>query len=144
MVKVDGRAARPGFAPSLDPEQKDARDRILAVFEEAGYAPPRVDQLADLAPGPDLLYDILALVEAEGQLVRIEHDLFMDRRHLDGLVQDVRGRFHGRTDVSPAEFRELVGTSRRHLIPILEHLDRTGVTVRVGEGRAVPPPVKDP
>ena len=34
-----------------------------------------------------------------------------------------------------SEAREALGTTRRTLIPLLEHLDRTGVTVRQGDLR---------
>jgi selenocysteine-specific elongation factor len=138
LVMVNGRAALSAFSPSLSPEQRRARDRILEAFADAGYAPPRLDQLAELMGRPADLPELIALIETEGYLLRLEHDLFMHRDHLERIVRDVRRHFAGRTDVSPAEFRDVVPTSRRHLIPILEHLDRTGVTVRAGDGRAVP------
>jgi selenocysteine-specific elongation factor len=144
MVMVAGRAALAGFEPALTPDQQADRDRILAAFAQAGYAPPRLDQLADLTGRPAELMELIALIEADGHLLRLEHDLFIHREHLDRLIRDVRQRFGGRTDVSPAEFRDLVSTSRRHLIPILEHLDRTGITVRAGDGRAVPPEAGGP
>jgi selenocysteine-specific elongation factor len=40
-----------------------------------------------------------------------------------------------RSDVTPATFRDLFGTSRKYAIPLLEYLDREGVTVRVGDAR---------
>jgi selenocysteine-specific elongation factor len=139
LVMVDGLVARAGFEPSLDPEQQAARDRILAAIQDAGYAPPRLDQLAAALGEPPDLPDLIAHLDAGGEIRRLEHDLYMHRAHLDRLVDRVRSSFAGRTDVSPAEFRDLVSASRKHLIPILEYLDRTGVTVRSGEGRAVPP-----
>lgn len=138
LVMAAGRAALSAFEPTLTPDQRADRDRVLGAFADAGYAPPRVDQLEELVARPDELHEIMALIEAEGHLLRLDQDLFIHRDHIDRLVHDVRQRFAGRTDVTPAEFHDVVQTSRRHLIPILEHLDRTGVTVRDGDGRAVP------
>ncbi len=140
MVIAKGRIARTGFAPTLTADQEAIRQRILATFHQAGYAPPRSDQLQDELGSVDRLEELIAILETEGSLVRLEHQLLIHREHLEAIVRDVRARFAGRQDVSPAEFREVVPASRRHLIPILEHLDRTGVTVRAGEGRAVPGP----
>ena len=42
----------------------------------------------------------------------------------------------GRT-MSVGDFRDLLGLSRKYLIPLLEHLDRKKVTRRVGDARLV-------
>jgi selenocysteine-specific elongation factor len=42
----------------------------------------------------------------------------------------VMGREYG-----PAELRDLVGLSRKYLIPFLEYCDRTGITARKATGR---------
>ena len=42
----------------------------------------------------------------------------------------------GRT-MSVADFRDLLGLSRKYLIPLLEHLDRKRLTRRVGDARVV-------
>ena len=38
---------------------------------------------------------------------------------------------------SPAELREVLGVSRKYLIPFLEFCDVRGVTVRKAEGRVI-------
>jgi selenocysteine-specific elongation factor len=40
--------------------------------------------------------------------------------------------------LSAARFRDLVGTSRKYAIPLLEYFDRLGVTVRDGDDRRLP------
>jgi hypothetical protein len=47
-------------------------------------------------------------------------------------------------DVGPPEFREVIPVSSKHLIPILEFLDRSGVTVRKGRGPGRATAVKTP
>ena len=38
-------------------------------------------------------------------------------------------------DITPAAFRDRFGTTRKYTIPLLEYLDREGVTMRVGDKR---------
>jgi selenocysteine-specific elongation factor len=38
-------------------------------------------------------------------------------------------------DITPTLFRSLFGTTRKYTIPLLEYLDRVGVTIRRGEMR---------
>jgi selenocysteine-specific elongation factor len=37
--------------------------------------------------------------------------------------------------MTPADFKELTGLTRKHAIPLLEWLDRNRITVRVGDDR---------
>jgi hypothetical protein len=49
----------------------------------------------------------------------------------------MRERLEGGRLYSPAELREVLGVSRKYLIPFLEFCDRCGVTERRQEGRAL-------
>jgi selenocysteine-specific elongation factor len=44
-------------------------------------------------------------------------------------------RFRDQEEITPANFRELFGTSRKYAIPLLEYFDRQMVTKRVGDVR---------
>ncbi|MGK7311078.1 MAG: selenocysteine-specific translation elongation factor [Candidatus Longimicrobiales bacterium M2_2A_002] len=138
LVTRRGRVARADFHVTLTPEQRALRDRLLEAVRAGGVAPPRLDELVgELDASPSLLEDLVELLEAEGTLVRIEHDLHIHADPLAGAVRRVRERLGGRTGLSPGEFRDVLEVSRRHLIPLLEYFDRTGVTAREADGRAV-------
>lgn len=135
----DGRIARAGYHPSLDPEQRRRVDSVLTILERAGAAPPDAAEIAAAAGGgADPLEELLRYLESEGLAVRIQPGIYLHRRVVDGLITAVREGLGGRTALGPADFRGIIDVSRKHLIPILEHLDQAGVTVRHGEGRSVP------
>ncbi len=135
-----GRVARAGHEPALNEDQRRLRDRITDIVAEGGLAAPRLDEVraevADRGAGGDV-DDLIALLEADGTLVRVEHDFFVHADAMEGAVARVRRELGGRRDVAPTDFRELLGVSRKHLIPLLEYFDRAGVTVRRGDGRTV-------
>jgi selenocysteine-specific elongation factor len=137
LVRDGDRVAIPAFRPTLSADQERLRDRLLAELDAAGAAPPRADDLARSLGTPAELHDVLSLLEDDGRLVRLEHDLYMSATARERVIRDVVSALGGRDDVSPGEFREVLGVSRRHLIPLLEHLDRIGLTVRSGAGRRV-------
>ena len=134
----EGRAARAGFAPRLSHEQARLRDRILETLDNAGLAPPDIDTLQDTVGNHSDVGDVLRLLLAEGRLVRLAPDVLITAEVLDSLIRDVQERLGGRSGLGPADFRSVLPVSRKHLIPILEHLDRLGITDRRGEGRSVP------
>jgi hypothetical protein len=44
----------------------------------------------------------------------------------------------GRNDLAAGDFRDVLPVTRKYLIPLLEQLDRMGVTLRIGDLRAIP------
>lgn len=138
LAMREGRVALASFAPSLTTAQQALKDRLLHILDAAGCAPPRLDELRHAASAGDDLLALLGILEADGRIVRLDQDLFIHNEHIQRVIDGVRARYAGRTDLGPAEFRDVIPASRKHLIPILEHLDRLGVTARAGEGRAVP------
>jgi selenocysteine-specific elongation factor len=56
-------------------------------------------------------------------------------RELSGAVEALRAAFPGGRPFTAGEARDVLGTTRKTAIPLLEHLDRTGVTRRDGDQR---------
>jgi selenocysteine-specific elongation factor len=54
---------------------------------------------------------------------------------LDELVDTLRGRMEAGKAYAPAELRDMLGSSRKYLIPFLEYCDKIGVTRRESAGR---------
>ena len=56
-------------------------------------------------------------------------------KQMEGLRAKLATWFRQKPTLSVAEFRELAGVSRKWGVPLLEHADRSGWTVRVGDER---------
>ena len=70
-----------------------------------------------------------------GALVRLSPEILVHAEVLGGVEAKVKEQ-KGRT-MSVGDFRDLLGLSRKYLIPLLEHLDRRRLTRRVGDARVV-------
>lgn len=136
---VDGHARRPGFTPRLDARQEALRADLLRRYREAGFAAPRFDELpAEVREDPAFLAIVRGL-EGEGILVEVEDDLRLDAQTLRDAIVGLRERFEIGEELTLAEFREVMDASRRHLLPILGWLDRSGVTDFDGKVRRLMP-----
>jgi selenocysteine-specific elongation factor len=122
---------RPGHGVRLDPAQRALRARVEAALEEAGVGLLSEAALAEL--GADR--KATALLVRLGVLVAIAPGGWLGRPALEGAVATLRRSFPAGRPFSAGEAREALGTTRRTAIPLLEHLDRTGVTVRQGDLR---------
>jgi selenocysteine-specific elongation factor len=141
-LEADGhRVRRTGTEARLSPEQQKAARALSAIFAGAGLAPPQARDLPqDLAARPDL-DDLLHHLARTGALVAFAPGWFIDPAALESATRLATAAFGQRADLSPGDFRDLFGISRKFLIPLLEHFDRTGVTIREGDSRRLASPV---
>ena len=129
-----GTLRRAGYAPRLDRSQALLRERVVAAYRAGGLAPTPVGDAS--SEGEDA-WPIVKLLEREGVLLPMGPDAYVDAAALRDATDLVRRRLGGRTGIQPSEFRDLLGLTRKHLIPLLEYFDRIGVTRREGDGRSV-------
>jgi len=129
------------------PEEERAREAILAAARDGGLSGVDVGALSarEVAPA-EVLRRVGAALAREGELVRVGESLLVEPEALESLARDLRGRFAPGEAVSVPAFKELTGLTRKHVIPLLEYLDRVKVTRRSGGERVVlaGPPVAEP
>ncbi|MDQ6827628.1 MAG: SelB C-terminal domain-containing protein, partial [Gemmatimonadota bacterium] len=104
-------------------------------IEEAGREPPSAGELMERF-GADTVA-LLKHLERVGQLVQVEEDRWYARGVVDVMVSALRVGMVAGTEYGPAELREIVGGTRKFLIPFLEFCDRNGVTERRVNGRVL-------
>jgi selenocysteine-specific elongation factor len=137
VVVRAGEAARGGFVPSLSEAQERSRTRLRETLSSTGLTPPDVKELAATHADPTEVDGILRLMEADGELLNLDGAFFFERKAIVQAAEAVVGALGGQVDLGPADFKEVLPVSRRHLLPILRYFDLTGVTTRRGDGRDV-------
>lgn len=138
LISAGPALALPGHEPSLTPEERRALDALREAIRDGGLQPPTVDDLATgLALPRDLLDDLLRLLADEGEVRAITPEIHVRAAALDDMAGRVRTLLASGDPHPPTTFKEAFGLTRKYLIPLLEHLDRTGVTRRTGEGRVL-------
>jgi hypothetical protein len=117
----------------VDPETQANLDALLSRIDAAGLAPER-DRDAFAGAG-----DLLAVLRRQGKAVRVG-EFHVATRHIGALITKVRAHFGEHTELEAGTFKALAGgVSRKHAIPLLEHLDRQKVTLRRGDKRILHP-----
>ncbi|MDE2571578.1 MAG: SelB C-terminal domain-containing protein, partial [bacterium] len=71
---------------------------------------------------------------AGGALVKINEEVYR-RSQIQQIRAKLEEHLRGRAEMTMAEFRDIVGTSRKYSVPLLEWFDLSGVTVRSGDMR---------
>jgi selenocysteine-specific elongation factor len=135
-VRRDGSLLRlPEHAVTLADDEKRLAERIKSLLAVSPLAPPDLQQLErESGTGRAKLTEVMRVLERERSVVRVGADLYFLTESLDGVRRALQ-ELSEKGDITPAMFRDRLGTSRKYTIPLLEYLDREGVTVRVGDVR---------
>lgn len=126
----------PGRQPELDARSQAARERLLQLYAEAGYSPPVLDEaLAQLGLGEDRL-DLVELLVSRGDLVKAG-DLLYHGEAVERARQKLIAHFQVKPLLTPGEFRDMLGSSRKYSMPLLAYFDDIRLTRRVGDDRVL-------
>src|SRR5207248_735477 len=123
-----------GWSPRLTDSQREKLHQIEDTIQNAAHEPPSVAELEARfgAQAPELL----RMLEREGRIIAVEADRFYSSSSLAQLIDRLHvGMVKGRV-YSHAELRDVLGFSRKFLIPFLEYCDRQGLTTRTAAGRS--------
>jgi selenocysteine-specific elongation factor len=138
---VAGPHLRPaGWAPLNDPAALADRAWVLDRLAAAGREPPSLAELG-AERGRDLR-TVLKGLEKEGAVLPVEADRWYGAETFAGILAALGQALDATTPVSPSALREVVGVSRKYLMPLLEFCDRRGYTRRQGDGRVRGPTMR--
>ena len=133
LVKDEAATARlPSHAVRLNPDQQHHVDALLARFRRQPYATPSFKE-SSAAVGED----VLGVLIARGDLVQVSPEVLFLPQTYEEMVARVRAHIEQEGGITLAQARDLFGTSRKYAQALLEHLDETGVTKRVGDARVL-------
>lgn len=134
----EGGVRTPGFTPTLTADQEEATRELLAALSADELAPPFLDELPDALRGRPDFRSILLRLEGLGEVRSVADGLYINAAALDDAARRITTELGGRSGLGPSEFRDVLGVTRKYLIPLLNYFDGTGVTLRGPDGRAVP------
>ena len=132
-----GTASLADFRPSLSSRQTSIRLQLQDLLTNGGLTPPSLRELGEKLGNQSEIEGILRLMEEEGEVVNLDAEFFFETKVVRGAGQAVILGLAGKKDLGPADFREVLPVSRRHLLPLLRYFDLVGVTTRMGDGREV-------
>jgi selenocysteine-specific elongation factor len=133
FVQVATIIRRRTHRPVLPPNLQAAGTRLRAVLGVKPFDPPSRKELT-----PDKVSEqaLRFLVETR-EAIPLGDDVVVLTENFDRMTQVVREFLGVRGRGTASELRQAIGGSRRVVIPLLERLDRDGVTRREGDFRTL-------
>jgi selenocysteine-specific elongation factor len=140
LILTATTVARPEHNPleHMTPDQKARMQAILVALKNSGLSTPAKDDWT-LVEGD---HDLLALLIHAGEIIQLSNvslnqTLWIHADTVSAAADALKAGFPDRTAFATGEARALLSTSRKYIVPLLEHFDRLGITVRQGDLRYV-------
>ncbi|MDD2553482.1 MAG: selenocysteine-specific translation elongation factor [Desulfotomaculaceae bacterium] len=124
------------FAPGPDQQQKKQIQQIGRIMSESAFLPPSWAELSNtIGLGEAKGAELLQYLVRTGEMVKVTDDLYFKREVLLEAISKVAAYLSEHGEITVGELRDLLKTSRKYALPLLEYFDREKLTKRVGDTR---------
>nr|BBH94573.1 selenocysteine-specific translation factor [Thermogemmatispora argillosa] len=121
----------PEFTPTFSAEQQRQAERLLQIFRETPFMPPTRGEAEELVGG-----ELVSALIERGELVKLgDGSILLLREAYERAVALITSYLQEHGTITVAQARDLLGTTRKYVLPLLEHMDEERITRRVGDTR---------
>ena len=138
-IEIHGEQVRlAGRGVTMSADEERARKTIEQAFLSTGLKVPLLkDVLSSLSIDHVRSQKIVTLLLREGVLVKLGDELVFHRSALESLRALIAAEKKRSSKIDVGRFKDLLGVTRKHAIPLLEYLDRERITRRLGDVREI-------
>ena len=115
----------------IPPELKKEAETILNILSEEQLSAPNKKDLAPTAPAQRALNFLIRV----GQVISLDEKTVIDASALEKATAIIEEHLTKNQSATASDLRQVLGTSRRVAMPLLELLDNKGLTRRDGDLR---------
>jgi selenocysteine-specific elongation factor len=125
------------YKVEYSPAHLEMLARLEKKYLDAGFEIPDIDEAVAQEKDKGLAAQIIESMVETGKLKKLSYQYFM---HID-CFEEAMERFKEHMDkhesITLAEYRDLLNTSRKYAVLILEYLDEKKITAMAGEARVL-------
>ena len=124
----------------IDETLGEVKTKLESVFKNAHFQPPSVEDAFSQSSGKgNSNRNALQILIDQGVLLRLKDNIVYHRLALSEAENLLREHLSQNNEITAAEFRDLLGITRKHAIPLLEYFDTARITLRVEDKRVLRP-----
>jgi selenocysteine-specific elongation factor len=72
-----------------------------------------------------------------GEIIKLDEDIAFSKEAYDEAVELLKKHIKEKGSIQLAQFRDLLGTSRKYAMALLDHFDQNKITKRIGDDRVL-------
>lgn len=124
-----------GFIAGYSGENEMVKRELEEVYRRAGWEVPSNEEAAGRFSDKKQARRIMAELTRTGELVKVNPDAYMAAEYWERALEILHGHFRENSEITLAEYRDLLGTSRKYSVMLLDAFDRRKITKKSGDIR---------
>lgn len=133
---VNGIKAK-GYVATLSKEMIAAKETLEMIYVNAGFKMPETEDVDIDKWDKKQVGDILKAMETEGTLVKLSFQYNIHKDWYNQALEIVTATIQKNGSISLGEFRDLIGTSRKYAMELLNYMDEKKITKIVDDVRVL-------
>ena len=123
------------FEVVLDEKEQLLKNEIIKKYKDNLFSPPSLSELIEEHEETQKVEDVFNYLLANKEIIRLKEDIYLYKNALDNAKDKLKNYFENNETIELAEFRDLIDSTRKYALPILEKFDREKFTIREGDQR---------
>ena len=130
QIVVDERQSLrlPDHEISLTPKMEEEASAYLNSLQQDPYSPPSDQKISR---------ELLSVLIDQGKVVRVTDGVVFDARTYREMTDRIVQHLKDQGNITVAEARTMFDTSRKYILPLLEHMDQQQIPRRTGDERVL-------
>ena len=129
VIVEDGQTLRlPDHSITLTPELEEAASSYLKTLDQSPYSPP-----TDVPLDNELLNNLIS----QGKVIKVNDSVVFSVSAYQSMTAQIIDHIKANGSITVAEARTIFDSSRKYILPLMEHLDQQRITRRQGDERVL-------
>jgi selenocysteine-specific elongation factor len=112
--------------------------KIVDIFKNKGFKPPRYEELLDMRIGPtDGVKKAYKYLVDSKVLIDVGEGAVFHNTCVTQAKEKLIAFLKKNMEIKVSEFRDIIGASRKFALPLLIYFDTHGITIKRGEVRVL-------
>ena len=123
---------------ALTPEQEALRDDIARLLRSGGAMPEDLRGLPEAVhASAKAVREVVSAMQAMGQVTRLDDTLLFHPEVIEEVARQLVNYLKKNAEIDVSTFRNLIATTRKFAVPLLNYFDTQGITIRQGDARVL-------
>ncbi|MGM0445302.1 MAG: selenocysteine-specific translation elongation factor [Bacillota bacterium] len=116
----------------LNEKEKLIRDEILTKLKDSKFMPPSLEEITD---NDDKRKEVFNYLVDQDDIIHLKEDLFFLTSAVNEAKKLLINYLEDNNSITLGEYRDLLDSSRKYTLALLEYFDQKQITKRTGEKR---------
>lgn len=139
IIRLENQyVAQSDFKIRFNKLQEQIKDAIVKSCEENRFNPARPAELAEANSwDKNRCQEVYNALIDMGELVKLDEDIAFSKAAYDEALKLLKKYIKENGSIQLGQFRDLLGTSRKYAVALLDYFDQSKVTKRIGDDRVL-------